>query len=239
MAPNDYIGPGKAFRDQAEVDAARAEFDRARDFEDDDEENDPNDPDKIFLRPAPRSPGALRRNLALSEEERGQQLQAPPIPPPAITQTAWKYESDPRPTLSNDQLAAAWDIAGKLASEKEALAKKRSADNQRTTPIFEVPRPMVTSGAGPSTQASPPQISSGKARIQRQLGNARWTVPAHVPAKPRSIITSAPRPTIQVSPTRGGETQQDDTHSQINYPSWSSSADYRGSPLRKYASQSL
>lgn len=183
MASDDNFGPGKYFRNRAEYEAAWAEFDRARSFEDDDDEededggpsfiprSDPNDPSRIFLRPAPRSPDALLRNLSLTDEQRRQQLQPPSIPTPAVVRPAPKHFRQIIP-----------------------LPPRPPASVHPSQKHFREPIPLPPR---PTAAGVPGQTPSSRSGRQQYFSHAIPIVAP--PSGPRSNLPSAPALTIQTS----------------------------------------
>ncbi|EMF14814.1 uncharacterized protein SEPMUDRAFT_155439 [Sphaerulina musiva SO2202] len=183
MASDDNFGPGKHFRNRAEYEAAWAEFDRARSFEDDDDEededggpsfiprSDPNDPSRIFLRPAPRSPDALLRNLSLTDEQRRQQLQPPSIPTPAVVRPAPKHFRQIIP-----------------------LPPRPPASVHPSQKHFREPIPLPPR---PTAAGVPGQTPSNRSGRQQYFSHAIPIVAP--PSGPRSNLPSAPALTIQTS----------------------------------------
>lgn len=183
MASNDNFGPGKYFRNRAEYEAAWAEFDRARSFEDDDDEededgghsfiprSDPNDPSRIFLRPAPRSPDALLRNLSLTDEQRRQQLQPPSIPTPAVVHPSPKHFRQIIP-----------------------LPPRPPASVHPSQKHFREPIPLPPR---PTAAGVPGQTPSSRSGRQQYFSHAIPIVAP--PSQPRSNLPYAPALTIQTS----------------------------------------
>lgn len=183
MASDDNFGPGKYFRNRAEYEAAWAEFDRARSFEDDDDEededgghsfiprSDPNDPSRIFLRPAPRSPDALLRNLSLTDEQRRQQLQPPSIPTPAVVHPSPKHFRQIIP-----------------------LPPRPPASVHPSSKHFREPIPLPPR---PTAAGVPGQNPSSRSGRQQYFSHAIPIVAP--PSGPRSNFPSAPALTIQTS----------------------------------------